>query len=195
MKLSEIKTIEIEADEAVRKVYQLMTGQSKPVCMLMIGMPASGKSTFLRKLESLINQDDNVMLPIESVDDQAEIAAKKLGLNYTDFMDQNYSKVISGYLNNIDNNIQKYTEEGVGFIVDQTLLTKQFRNNRMKNAQNFFKIGISFEIERGELDRRLKDRHEKTGKSIPTDVLDRMRGQYERPSILEGFDELIFIKK
>lgn len=195
MKLFEIKTTNMTVDGAAARVSKLMKEKKEPICLLMVGMPASGKSTFIRKLETLATEDGAVMLPVESTDEQVEAAAKKAGLTYKDYMAKNYAKMMGTFLKNVDNHVVKHVEGRQGFIIDQTLLKKEFRASHLdKLSDDYYKVCLVFEIDEKILAARLEDRARKTGKFIPPEVLDRMKSEYQPPDKSEGFDEIILIK-
>jgi hypothetical protein len=58
---------------------------------------------------------------------------------------------------------------------------------------NYKKVAIVFEIDDDELNRRLNERSNATGKTIPPHVIKSMAQSYIPPTKSEGFDEVKFV--
>ena len=193
MKLFEIKLTELSVDEAVSRVASIVTSKKEPIALLLVGVPASGKSTFTKKLEAAVKSANEVMLPIESTDDQLEVEAKKLGLTYTEFF-KKHRDMLDVFAKKMVSNVKDHVQAKRGFIIDQTMLDSSKRKERLALTSNdYYRVAITFEIDPTVVDARLEDRFKKTGKKIPADVMASMREKYQRPTTSEGFNEVIVI--
>jgi predicted kinase len=79
-------------------------------------------------------------------------------------------------------------EAGRNIIWDQTSTSIGTRAKKFRMLPNYYAIAVVFSIpERQELERRLTSR---PGKIVPIDVVDRMIGNWEEPTLEEGFMEI-----
>jgi hypothetical protein len=149
-------------------------------CYILVGMPASGKSTWIRSNNySCVLSTDNVI----------EEVASQFGFTYNEvFKDLiNFAEKVM-WLDACDA-IQEYRT----VYVDRTNLTAKSR----KRFIDFFKQdGYTVEAivfpmpDETEWRRRLDSRQ---GKTIPENVLNGMRNSYEMPLPSEGFDKITFL--
>ena len=158
---------------------------SKPICYVMIGLPALGKSTHIEKMYKPDTWIYSTDMYIESV-------AEDHGLTYADVFETNIQAAT------------RFNEEKVtsmmklqkDIIWDQTNLGVGKRKkiiNRMKHA-GYQVRGICLippetvgDIE--EWNRRLNGR---PGKTIPNHVIANMMESFVEPTIEEGFDVIEF---
>jgi predicted kinase len=163
----------------------------KKTLILPIGLPASGKSTFYRALKDVFK---DAVLDV-SFDNALEALAKKNGVSYgqafeltrtskeaKDFVDEHYKMQME----------RAMFHQGIVFI-DQTNLTDRGRSNMMSKFKSFYKVGVEFKISAEESKRRCQDRFIRTGKKIPSHVIDSMAksAANNRPNPLD-FD--MFVK-
>lgn len=152
----------------------------KPVCVIMIGLPATGKSTIR---ESLIVDQGNTF--IYSTDDIVECMSAKEGLTY----DEGFSKFISAADKQARQSLIYAIEAKMDVIWDQTNLRKKKRIKsvtRMKQAgYNVSYVSIQKPLEKdiGEWVKRLNGRN---GKTIPNNIMVNMIETYEEPTLDEG---------
>jgi predicted kinase len=79
-------------------------------------------------------------------------------------------------------------EAGRNIIWDQTSTSIGTRAKKFRMLPNYYAIAVVFPIpERQELERRLASR---PNKIVPIDVVDRMIGNWEEPTLEEGFMEI-----
>lgn len=148
-------------------------------CVMLCGIPTSGKSTYVEKLLKLEYWKNAVVL---STDYYIDYYAKKLGKTYNEVFDeyideatQSMNKCLNFAINN-DKDI----------IYDQTNLSRKTRRKKLSKIPSYYQKGIVyFEIE---LEEALKRNEHREGKYIPKSVLRRMYHQFEVPSIDEGVD-------
>jgi predicted kinase len=149
-------------------------------CYLMVGLPASGKSTFV---ESMKTQNTFVY----STDSYLDNKATELGLVYDDV----FADYIDEATQNMNRGVDVAIRENRNIIWDQTNLGVKKRSKiirRMTNAK-YDVCCICFDIPKAssdffEWERRLKNR---PGKTIPPFILENMIDTYVEPSIEEGY--------
>ena len=85
---------------------------------------------------------------------------------------------------------------GLSVIIDATSMHHKARKDFLNIAKshNATKIAVVFEATRETLIERNKKRGEEGGRVVPTDVIDRMIGNYQVPTHAD-FDEIIFVSK
>ena len=149
-----------------------------PKCYQLVGMPASGKSTWIK------NQDWMLGLTIVSTDPFVEDYAREQG--------KTYSEVFAEYMPRaIDLMIEQVVfarEHGHTIIWDQTSTTVKSRIRKFRMLPDYEHIAVVFRTPpRDELDVRLSGR---PGKHIPKNVVDNMIANWEEPTLEEGFNEI-----
>lgn len=166
---------------------------SEPICTVMVGLPGLGKSTLVygeRKIYDAINTS----VFTYSTDDYIEQVAQMRGLTYDDVFDETIKDATRLCNEGLDRAIAN--EQYI--IWDQTNLGVGKRRkiiNRMKQAGYQVRCNCIMPPEAGWLDdqkvwaNRLRNR---TGKTIPQDVLTNMVESFTIPTIEEGFDTITF---
>jgi predicted kinase len=162
------------------KLKRYMREAKEKELVIAIGLPGTGKSTYIkRKYNNYI---------IVSNDSVVERLASKLGATYNQMFDA------LGRDNIIEMGKKEFMaalKRDKSIVLDNTNLTKAIRKQYLKLAPDYRKVALVFNISKGELAKRLKSREQKTGKSIPPDVMKKMEKDYEEPNKTEGFDEII----
>lgn len=153
---------------------------SKPRLYMLVGVPGSGKSTWVNRQ---IEQKDKYY--IASTDRLLEIYASMRGATYDDVFKENIGYAEKAMLTHVKDAIM-YNYD---IIWDQTNITRKSRAKKLAMIPDTYeKIAVFFPTpETGELDRRLATR---TGKTIPPYVIDGMVEMLEQPMVAEGFDEV-----
>ena len=149
-----------------------------PKCYQLVGVPASGKSTWIK------NQDWLLGLTVVSTDPFVEDYAREQG--------KTYSEVFAEYMPRaIDLMIEQVVfarEHGHTIIWDQTSTTVKSRIRKFRMLPDYEHIAVVFRTPpRDELDVRLSGR---PGKHIPNNVVDNMIANWEEPTLEEGFNEI-----
>lgn len=153
----------------------------KSSIVFLVGMPASGKSTYVRTM----NFDAVVVSSDSIIDDYA----KSLG--------KTYDEVFSDYVGIADKEFKRQFDEAVAngknIIVDRTNLSVKSRGAILsripKDARKNYSIeAMVFEIPESIRNIRMDKRKVAEGKSIPKHVLASMQASYVPPSKSEGFD-------
>ena len=160
----------------------MIVEETKPVIYILIGIPASGKSTWLDK-------QDMTNAVIINVDLYIEKSAKAQGLTY--------SEVFPGEIKNAmvqsKRDLLSALRTGKNIYVDQTNLTVQSRKQKLDQVpKGYIKIAVIFPAPNDEeLQRRLDNR---PGKNLPDHVMRMMKNNFSYPRRGEGFDKVITIK-
>jgi predicted kinase len=148
-------------------------------CVMLVGIPTSGKSTYVEKLKKLDYWKDAVVL---STDSYIEKEAKRMGLTYNQVFDD----VIDNATRELELQLIMAKDKGKNLIYDQTNLTIKSRRKKLSKLPSFYRRGVVyFEVS---LEEALKRNENREGKFIPESILKRMYHQFEVPTISEGFD-------
>jgi predicted kinase len=149
-----------------------------PKCYQLIGVPGSGKSTWVA------NQDWTIPCAVISTDKWVEIYAREVGKTYsqvfTDFMPTAVDCMAKEVVN--------ARQMGRDIIWDQTSTTVKSRAKKFAMLPDYYHIAVVFRTpEHKELVRRLMSR---PGKEIPDHVIASMISGWEDPTEEEGFKEI-----
>ena len=149
-----------------------------PACYQLIGVPASGKSTWVK------NQDWALGLTVVSTDAFVEDYARTQG--------KTYSEVFTDYMPTAVDLMAKQVvfarEHGHTIIWDQTSTTIKSRTRKFRMLPDYEHIAVVFKTpEHKELMCRLLSR---PGKEIPDHVIASMIASWEEPTLEEGFKEI-----
>lgn len=160
---------------------------SKPILYVLIGVPASGKSTWVRKFLSSTEEKFEVI----SSDDIIEELSRQQGKTYTDGFIDNIGKATQM----VKQKAKKAFSEKKNVIWDQTNMSVKKRKGILAQADGYYKIAVDFSPpDDKELNRRLDYRSKHEGKFVPRFVIDNMLKSYQPPSKEEGFDKIIEVK-
>lgn len=190
MEVMESKNVRhVSVDTVVQEVIKLVNQQHSPVMVVMVGLPASGKSTFINKLNTELEKTEK-LFTVVGTDLIIDKYAKDKGINYTDaYREIDHKEVEKFY----KDSLKQCINDRDSFIIDRTHMAKKNRHPHLVNASEHLKIAVAFEIDPAVQEKRLKDRASQTGKWIPQNVIDSMKNDYEPPSQEEGFDYVFFI--
>lgn len=161
-----------------------------PKCTILVGVPGSGKSTWLENQEQL--QLDDTW--ISSTDDIIENIAAWHNMTY----DEAFKDLISFAEKAMWRDLKDFAEEGDYIYVDRTNLSAKSRRKFISFLKPY---GYEFEcvvfpmpgddlLPAEEWNRRLDSR---PGKTIPDHILTSMIDHYEIPLESEGFSKITFI--
>lgn len=152
----------------------------KPICMIMVGLPYSGKSTWIR--ENLPN------LPIVSsdrfIEDQAEVQGKTYSEVFADSIDDAIAAMYTFR--------KKLINKRRSFVHDQTNLTAKKRGGLFRDLYGYHIVAVCFDIPEEIHKERIASRPDK---HIPEHVMESMRKTFEIPTLEEGFDEIIMVRE
>jgi predicted kinase len=149
-----------------------------PTCYQLVGIPASGKSTWIK------DQIWALGLTIVSTDSFVEDYARAQG--------KTYSEVFVDYMPTAVELMAKQVvfarEHDHTIIWDQTSTTLASRSRKFNMLPEYDHIAVVFRTpEHKELVRRLLSR---PGKDIPDHVIASMIASWEEPTLEEGFKEI-----
>ena len=145
---------------------------------MLIGVPASGKSTWLA------NQEWAKDIPVVSSDRFIDEYAAKEGKTYNDVF-ADYVKIATRLM---DNQVEICKANNTDIIWDQTNISAKSRKSKLAKLEGYEKIAVVFKTpEPAELSKRLASR---PGKNIPANVIDSMIDNFEMPTEEEGFNEI-----
>lgn len=153
-------------------------GTIMPRCYQLIGVPGSGKSTWIR------NQIWALGLTVVSTDSFVEDYAKQQGKTYSEVFDE-YMPAAVDLMSKV---VVHARELGHNVIWDQTSTSQKSRRRKFRMLPDYEHIAVVFSTpEPAELTRRLASR---PGKNIPDHVMRSMIDSFEMPSTAEGFAEI-----
>ena len=159
----------------------------EPFAIVLVGLPASGKSTWCNKFLSRSASFSNEVCIISS-DNYIQEKALAEGSTYTEVFD----KYIGAATAHMKTQCNLAVKEGKNLIWDQTNLSPKKRKsviNRLPDT--YLKVAVIFDIDDRELQRRLDTRAEEEGKFIPPHVMKSMLASYRPVTKDEGFNFII----
>lgn len=158
-----------------------MKNWKKPTVVMMIGLPGSGKSTWIKQ--------NLPGIKVLSTDDLIEKYAADKGKTYSEV----FTKAAPLASAKFDQQLKKAAKDGESVIIDQTNMGKKSRMNKIAPFKNHYKVAIMVSADPVELKLRLKHRAEMTGKNIPEKVIDQMARSFQPITTDEGWDEIHYI--
>jgi len=149
-----------------------------PRCYQMVGVPGSGKSTWIA------NQAWAQDCVVVSTDRWIEVFARELNSTYSDVFDLFMPAAVRA----MSAEVSRAQQQGRDIIWDQTSVSVFSRAKKFASLPNYEHVAVVFRTpEQGELARRLAGR---PGKTIPDSVLRNMIDSFEEPTEEEGFQEI-----
>lgn len=149
-----------------------------PKCYQMVGVPGSGKSTWIANQEWA--KDCVYVSTDKYVDQYAESQGKTYSEVFTEFMPE--------AVNLMCQDVIVARSQGKDIIWDQTSTTVKSRLRKFNMLPDYDHIAVVFPApSRIELKRRLDSR---PGKEIPDVVVEGMLASFEMPTEEEGFKEI-----
>ena len=149
-----------------------------PTAYIMVGVPASGKSSWIRS-QKWAKDCINV-----STDFHVEEYAKEKGKTYSEVFDEYMSTAVELMVADVKNAMEFKQD----IIWDQTSTTTVTRRRKFNMLENYRMIAVVMKTPPlDELKQRLASR---PGKVIPESVVQHMIDTFEMPTTQEGFDEV-----
>ena len=150
-------------------------------CYQLIGVPGSGKSTWIK------NQDWAENCIVVSTDEFVEDYAKEVGSTYSEVFDDYMPTAVKL----MADKVVRAREQGKDIIWDQTSTTEGARRKKFNMLPDYEHIAVVFKTpEMDELKRRLASR---PGKNIPSQVMVQMIRGFVMPTLDEGFKEILYV--
>jgi predicted kinase len=150
-----------------------------PECVMLVGIPCSGKSTYAEKLKTIPYWSNAVIL---STDNYIEKEAQRMGMTYNQIFDD----AIDDATRELELQLNMAKDKGKNLIWDQTNISRKTRRKKLLKLPSFYARGvIYFDIT---LEEALKRNSTREGKFIPESILKRMYHQFEIPTRNEDFD-------
>jgi predicted kinase len=152
-----------------------------PYAIFLIGLPASGKSTFIKQ-EKFKNfkvlSSDNIL---DQIAKDNNTTYDKIFKDHIKIADQQFRQEFQDAIKNKEN-----------IIIDRTNLNPKSRQKLLDQIPDSYeKIAIIFEISEAEQTIRLNKRAKEEGKTIPPEVIKNMKQSYVPPSKEEGFSKIL----
>jgi predicted kinase len=164
---------------------KFVTETTQPILIVMVGLPGSGKSTWIN---SMLESTDSEYVVVSS-DNVIEQLAEVAGLDYN----SGFDKFIGKATGIMKQNFREAVNKGKNIIWDQTNMSQKKRRGILKQVpDDYFKVAVVFELTEEELKNRLEQRRLDNGKTIPWGVVKNMANAYSPPTEAEGFDEIVF---
>jgi predicted kinase len=152
-----------------------------PKCYQLIGVPGSGKSTWVK------DQIWTLGLTVVSTDAFVEEYAREHGKTYSEV----FTEYMPTAVKLMADHVVKAREQGQDIIWDQTSTTVKSRARKFNMLPDYEHIAVVFRTpEHTELMRRLISR---PGKEIPDHVIASMIASWEEPTLEEGFKEIWYV--
>ena len=167
--------------------WRSLMNDDNPVYVMLIGVPGSGKSTFIKQyFDDKLCHEDYLYY---SSDAEIEALAYMFG--------KTYNEIFSSHIAEVTGACEDYLvyafEHGMSVFDDHTNISAKKRKAKLnKVPDDYTKIAFVFGTpEYNEWRRRLDGR---PGKTIPNNVLESMLTNYTNPSYDEGFDIICYIQ-
>lgn len=149
-------------------------------CYQMVGVPASGKSTWIK------NQEWATDCVVVSTDEFVEAHAQEVGKTYSEVFDDYMPTAVKL----MADKVVEARKAGKDIIWDQTSTGVKARARKFNMLPDYEHIAVVFKTpEPEELARRLASR---PGKNIPDHVMRSMINNFEMPDTEEGFSQVWF---
>ena len=154
----------------------------KPELVIMVGVPCSGKSTYVK------NNLDITKYQLLSSDNILEDFAKKEGITYNEAFKKYYPQAKALFYKQF----VEASAKGQNIIVDRTSLNIEERAVLLKQASKHQAVCFDFKIDY-ETAMERNQKRASTGKFIPEETLKKMFAKYQKPSFDEGFARIVTI--
>ncbi|KDP20883.1 hypothetical protein JCGZ_21354 [Jatropha curcas] len=162
--------------------------------MMMVGLPASGKTTWAEKWVKEHPERRYVLLGTNLVLDQMKVPGLLRKKNYG----ERFDRLISQANEIFDILLTRAARTPRNYVIDQTNVFKSARKRKLRPFANFHKIAVVVFPKPEELKFRAKRRFEEMGKEVPADAVNNMLANYVLPTSKdmlgsdEFFDQVIF---
>lgn len=149
----------------------------KPICYQLIGVPGSGKSTWIQK--QLFKK-----IAVVSTDNHVEKYALSVGKTYSEV----FKEFMPEAVKLMADDVVAAREANKNIIWDQTSTTVASRKRKFDMLPNYEHRAVVFETP--PMDELIVRLNSRPGKIIPLDVVEIMILSFEPPTKEEGFTEI-----
>ena len=161
---------------------QISANTSMPKCYQLVGVPASGKSTWYHN-QSWLGKDKKNHKYV-STDQHVEGHAHDQGKTYSEVFEEYMPTAVKQMMCNVN----FAAALGLDIVWDQTSTTVKSRRKKFVELPNYEHIAVVFRTpDAQEHARRLNSR---PGKTIPDEIVQDMINRFEMPTLEEGFVEI-----
>lgn len=151
---------------------------NRPQITILVGLPASGKSTFC----AAHSAPCDVIL---STDNYVERLAREQGTTY----DALWAAHIGEAEADLFEQLQRALAERQDIVIDRTNLTAKSRRRILSQVPKLYaRVAVVFDVSEADQAARLTQR---PGKTIPAAAIVSMRESFEPPTVFEGFDAIV----
>lgn len=147
---------------------------SDPWILLLMGLPASGKTTIVKEIFGEDYYNEHVVSTDKFIEDKAE----KLSLVYSDV----FEDYISQASKEMYSKRQQLLNEGKNIIWDQTNLGRRKRKKAFRVNDNYKKILLFVDIDEKNREQQSRVRYDKTSKLIPYHIIEEMKNNLVKPT-------------
>ena len=154
-----------------------------PTSYIMVGVPASGKSTWIKNQHF---PEDTVVI---STDAFVEAYAEQVGKTYSEVFEEYMPTAIDKMMDQVVDAVAN----GSDIVWDQTSTTVATRAKKLRHLHEYNKVAVVVPTPAAaELQERLASR---PGKNVPWEVVSDMAQKLETqpPTLEEGFDALLYV--
>ena len=149
---------------------------SRPIALLLVGLPGSGKSTYRKNLSS------SMVFEVASSDDYLDRKAEELGLTYNEVFKE-FIKEADGYFRE---KLMLAATRHEEIIIDRTNMSVKSRAASINILRKTHYIAaIVFNISDEDLYINL---YARPGKNIPYNIIEGMKHSFVMPTCSEGID-------
>ncbi|KAL5096588.1 hypothetical protein RYX36_000915 [Vicia faba] len=164
--------------------------------MMLVGLPASGKTTWAEKWVEDHPHKRYVLLGTNLILEQMKVPGLLRKNNYGERFDRLMDKATSMF--NVI--LSRAANIPRNYIIDQTNVYKNARKRKLNPFVNYQKIAVVVFPKPEELKRRSEKRFKEMGKEVPPDALNNMIANYVLPKSKdlpysdEYFDQVLFVE-
>ncbi|XP_021662568.2 uncharacterized protein LOC110651516 isoform X3 [Hevea brasiliensis] len=162
--------------------------------MMMVGLPASGKTTWADKWVKEHPEKRYVLLGTNLILDQMKVPGLVRKNNYGERFDRLMSRANAIF----DILLSRAARTPHNYVIDQTNVFKSARKRKLRPFANFRKVAVVVFPKPEEQKFRADKRYKEMGKEVPADAVNNMLANYvlpkskDMPGSDEFFDQVIF---
>jgi predicted kinase len=161
------------------------TADNPPTLFMMVGIPYSGKSTFVKSMMPKLPTNTFIY----STDQIIENIAARYDQSYSIIFKKAYP--LAELIN--DSKLAEKLSQRTSVVWDQTNLTIASRAKKLQLFNHQFKkIAYVFMPTLDQVRERMGNNNRRN-KVVPLDVIESLLNSYQRPALEEGFDKIVDI--